>query len=512
MIPHNNASLLNQRRAGVLLHISSLPSAYHVGDLGNEAFHVVDVLHQLGASIWQTLPINMPHADNSPYQCLSAHAGNPDFISLEALQEESLLTKEDLASLTLNQTQHKTYLIAKAYQAFVAQPKGKLHKDFARFCKKHTDWLDDFALFLALRTKFNMSGWQYWPDAYKNRDAKTLKLVRKELAEEIAVIQFTQFIFFRQWHQLKMYAATKGVHLFGDIPIFVAYDSADVWSNPQLFKLDVHKNMTVVAGVPPDYFSATGQRWGNPHYNWDAMAADGFSWWVSRMATQNELFDMVRIDHFRGLEAAWEIPASEETAMNGQWVAAPGCPLLSAIKKALPDITLIAEDLGIITAEVDALRAKYHLPGMKILQFAFSGQEDNPYLPHHIEQDSVVYTGTHDNDTTVGWYQALDGDQREHLQAYLRSTHAPDYEPNMPQDLIEMALESNAQLAIIPMQDLMALDASHRMNVPGTSSGNWHWRFNWQQLTPAQMQHFADTVARTGRLAIQGGTRKGKGS
>lgn len=490
-----SSSLLNQRRTGVLLHISSLPSAHYVGDVGDEARRVVDLFHKLGVSIWQTLPINMPHADNSPYQCLSAHAGNPDFISLEALVEQGLLAKDDLSGLITS----KLPLMAKAYQAFSQQSKNKLHQDFSDFCIEHAYWLNDFALFLALRTKFNNAGWSYWPEAYKNRDKKTLKQATKELAHEIAVIQFTQFVFFTQWHSLKAYATSKKVHLFGDIPIFVAYDSAEVWAKPHLFKLDADKNMTVVAGVPPDYFCATGQRWGNPHYNWEVMAADGFSWWVSRMATQSELFDMVRIDHFRGLEAAWEIPATEETAINGQWVLAPGDALLAAIMTALPNVTLVAEDLGIITAEVDALRHKYNLPGMKILQFAFSGQDDNPYLPHNIDENSVVYTGTHDNDTTVGWYDALDEQGRELVHAYLRSVHSEEHQPSMPRDLIDMALESKAQLAIIPMQDLLALDTTHRMNIPGTSSGNWHWRFNWLQVCQKKGTTFAKGILRTGR-------------
>lgn len=491
----HNQPLLNQRRAGVLLHISSLPSKFYVGDMGEEAFRFVDFLHDVGASVWQTLPINMPHADNSPYQCLSAHAGNPDFISLEALQAQDLLTQEDLRGLLTS----KTHLLTKAYFAFIQEADKNAQHSFTRFCKKHAHWLNDFALFLALRDKFHQAGWNSWPEAYKNRDQRTLKLAQLELAEDIAVNKFTQFVFFSQWLALKQYANTKNVALFGDIPIFVAYDSAEVWAHPHLFKLDADNNMTVVAGVPPDYFSATGQRWGNPHYNWDAMAEDGFSWWVSRMATQNELFDIVRIDHFRGLEAAWEIPADEDTAINGQWILAPGDALLSAITRALPDINLVAEDLGIITIEVDALRHKYHLPGMKILQFAFSGTDDNPYLPQHIEENSVVYTGTHDNDTTVGWYDAMDDEQRNHVRAYFNSTHAEPYEPSMPNDLMALALETKAKLAIVPMQDILALDGSDRMNTPGTASGNWHWRFDWSQLTEAQKSFFANLVISTQR-------------
>lgn len=496
-----NTSSVNQRRAGVLLHISSLPSAYYTGDLGVEAYRFIDFLSDVGASVWQTLPINMPHADNSPYQCLSAYAGNPDFISLETLHAEGLLSKDDLSGFISN----KTHLLAKAYASFVSRAENKTQidnsaqKDFTQFCKAQAHWLNDFALFLALRSKFNRAGWNQWPEAYRNRDAKTLEAAEVELAHEIAAIKFTQFVFFMQWLALKKYAIDKKIALFGDIPIFVAYDSAEVWSQPYKFKLDANKNMTVVAGVPPDYFCATGQRWGNPHYDWDAMATDGFAWWVSRMAAQNGLFDIVRIDHFRGLEAAWEIPATEETAMNGQWVLAPGDALIAAIKKALPNIDLVAEDLGIITPEVDFLREKYHLPGMKILQFAFGDNDDNPYLPQHIEENSVVYTGTHDNDTTLGWYDSLDEQQREHVWAYLRAAHTEDYIPDMPNDLVAMALETHAKLAIIPMQDILALDGTHRMNTPGTSTGNWHWRFNWQQLTSAQQEFFANTIKRTQR-------------
>ncbi len=492
MTKQSKISPFNQRRAGVLLHISSLPSSNYVGDLGAEAYRFVDFLHDIGASVWQTLPINMPHADNSPYQCLSAFAGNPDFISLELLCKKRLLAKEDLKGPITD----KLFLIEKAYTAFTSKSNhDKQQQDFTDFCRKQAHWLDDFSLFLALRNKFKQAGWHQWPAAYKNRELKTLKKARLALAQQISVIQFTQFVFFSQWLKLKAYAATKNVFLFGDIPIFVAYDSADVWAKPQLFKLDDDNNMAVVAGVPPDYFSETGQRWGNPHYNWSAMANDGYAWWISRMQTQSQLFDIVRIDHFRGLEAAWEIPASEDTAINGAWALAPGDDLLAAIKAALPNICLVAEDLGIITDEVNALRNKYQLPGMKILQFAFSGEQNNPYLPHNIEQNSVVYTGTHDNDTTLGWYQCAAEAQRQHLYDYLLSSHTQLHEPKMPQDLIDMALNCSALLAIIPMQDILALDSMHRMNIPGTSTGNWHWRFEWQQLSPEQQENITSAIA-----------------
>lgn len=494
MIKTAKKSPLSQRRAGVLLHISSLPSKGLVGDLGAEAYRFVDFLHEIGASVWQTLPINAPHADNSPYQALSAFAGNPDFISIEALQAQGLLLRKADASAKVSKSQ----LLSNAYEAFKIRVQKKEQLAFTKFCKKQAHWLDDFALFLALKNKFNQAGWQFWPDAYKNRDADALKLVRKELAFEIAAIQFTQFIFFLQWAALKAYAAKKKVLLFGDIPIFVAYDSADVWANPHLFKLDEHKNMEVVAGVPPDYFSATGQRWGNPHYDWQAMAADNFQWWVQRMSTQSELFDIVRIDHFRGLEAAWEIPAHEDTAINGQWVLAPGAALLAAIVGALPNICLVAEDLGIITDEVNALRNQFQLPGMKILQFAFSGANDNPYLPENIEENSVVYTGTHDNDTTLGWFNSLDEHQRGHVFAYLQKTNS-QHPVKMPQDLISIVLGTQAKLAIIPMQDILQLDGAHRMNTPGTCEGNWRWQFQWKQLKPQLQTLITHAIKLSGR-------------
>lgn len=485
---------LDQRRAGVLLHISSLPGANAVGDLGGEAYRFVDFLHAVGASVWQTLPINMPHADNSPYQCLSAFAGNTDFIDLSALPVLGLLSAHDLSS-----GHSRKALLTKAYLNYLRLAPPEIGHDYADFCQQQAYWLADFSLFLALRDHFNQAAWHQWPTAYKNRDAATLDEARTSLAEAIAVIAFSQYLFFSQWQKLKRYAAAKNVCLFGDIPIFVAFDSADVWAKAQLFKLDADKNMAVVAGVPPDYFSANGQRWGNPHYDWQAMATDNYAWWIARMATQNQLFDVVRIDHFRGLQAAWEIPVNETTAINGHWELAPGVALLTAIKQALPNICLVAEDLGIITDEVNRLRQHFQLPGMKILQFAFGGEADNPYLPANIEENSVAYTGTHDNDTSLGWYLALDEVQQQHLHAHLVAQLGEAHERTMPMDLIDMAMHSKALLAVVPMQDVLGLDGQHRMNTPGTATGNWHWRFNWQQLSAAMQTQFADSITASGR-------------
>lgn len=488
--------LKKQRQAGVLLHISSLPSGGNSqGSLGKNAFRFVDFLSEVGAKVWQMLPLNMPHVDGSPYQCLSAHAGNPAFISMAVLSEQHWLSAEDLVSYETNQTQeYKQLLIENVYSTFNLISTSVQRQAFKQFCRKQSGWLDDFAIFLVLRKQFNQLTWNQWPAPYKNRDAKALKQIKKLHSVEIDVIKFTQFLFFRQWAALKKYANQKGIAMFGDIPIFVAYDSADVWANPRLFKLDKRCNMKVVAGVPPDYFSATGQRWGNPHYKWSVMKEDGYKWWLSRMATQNSLFDMLRIDHFRGLQAAWEIPAREETAMNGQWRRAPGAALLGAIKERFPKICLVAEDLGIITPQVNALRAKFKLPGMKILHFAFGGGDDNYYLPANIEANSVVYTGTHDNDTSLGWYNTLEFNAKQHLHAIFGNTL-----PNMPHDLVSLALNTKANLAIIPMQDVLALDSTHRMNTPGTIENNWLWHFEWSQLTTELKQQFSQAIQQSGR-------------
>lgn len=482
MINQNHQTI---KSAGVLLHISSLPS----GDFGHDAFLFVDFLRRIGANVWQTLPLNMPHDDGSPYQCLSAHAGNPAFIDLKELHTQGWLSDKELAA-----RKPKSTKLMQACVSFSKQADKKTKKAFDEFCRQQAYWLDDFALFLVLRNFYAKASWHEWPLPFKSRHVDALAQFSEQHALDIQVIKFTQYVFFMQWHALKEYANQHSIKLFGDVPIFVAYDSADVWAHPNMFKLDAEGYATVVAGVPPDYFSSTGQRWGNPHYHWKNMQADGFSWWVARMATQHAMFDIVRIDHFRGLEAAWEIPASEPTAMNGSWVQAPGDALLTAIEQQFPDMKLVAEDLGIITDEVDALRLKHGLPGMKILQFAFDGSEDNPYLPKYIGADSVVYTGTHDNDTTLGWYQNLSEEQRQPLHLYLNNP-----QPDMPEALIEMAMESAAEMAIIPMQDILKLDSAHRMNIPGTMQGNWQWRFQWKQLREDMTNKIQSFIAKSHR-------------
>lgn len=433
----------------------------------------------------------MTHADGSPYQCLSAHAGNPELICLDQLVESGWLNfSEHGPALRESREFSKSDFVAQAYYGFLERASSAEQKEFELFCADKAYWLDDFALFIVLRNEFGGQSWNMWPERYKERDAKTLKEVRHRMKREIDCIRFEQFVFYRQWMKLKSYANAKGVLLFGDVPIFVSYDSADVWANRDVFKLNASGDMVVVAGVPPDYFSAYGQRWGNPHYDWERLQKTGFDWWLKRMASQLEQFDILRVDHFRGFEAAWEVPAHEDTAMNGKWVEAPGKALLQAVKDAFGDVALVAEDLGVITPEVEALRDEFGLPGMKILHFAFGGNADNPYLPIHHTQNSVVYTGTHDNDTTVGWMHNLSHQQKHYVYDYLGF-------PSIPLNwaLMQAALSSVANLAVIPMQDILELDGAHRMNTPGTTVGNWKWRFQWDQLNDERAGRLGHLIA-----------------
>lgn len=465
-----------QRRAGILLHPTSLPGDYGCGQLGAEAFRFVDFLVASGLRVWQMLPLGPTHADYSPYQCTSVHAGNPRLISLQRLMEWGWLD-------AVANCEGKCTDVWRAEQLQVAragfQRKASDYEraEFSDFKEQHSDWLNDFALYEALRAEQHHRGWFDWSPALRDRHVDALTEARRRLAAQCEQSAFNQYVFFKQWHALRDYANQNGVWLFGDVPIFVAYDSADVWARRDCFRLDNAGRLEVVAGVPPDYFSATGQRWGNPHYRWDRIEQDGFRWWIERMRTQRELFDLIRIDHFRGFEAFWEIPASAETAIDGHWVKAPGERLFQALQDSFHELPLVAEDLGIITPEVDALRQRFGLPGMKILQFAFGGQADNPYLPHNHEALSVVYTGTHDNDTTLGWYQSLDDHTRAHLHDYLGQPTEL-----MPWPLIRTAFASVATLAIIPLQDALGLDGGHRMNTPGVTEDNWRWRFDWEQM------------------------------
>jgi 4-alpha-glucanotransferase len=465
---------LDRRRAGVLLHLTSVPGSSPCGDLGWEAFNVVNFLADCGVSVWQMLPVGPPQLGDSPYQTSSAHAGSGRLIGLEPLQEAGWLRAEPSSELS---DADKLALIREAHQAFLRSGSDDDRAAHERFCAEQAFWLDDYALYRAIHEDRDAPWWE-WPKGLRGRDKRSLGQARRRLANELDYIRFEQFVFFRQWDALRAHANARGVRLFGDMPIFVAHDSAEVWARPEDFDLNPDGTCRVVAGVPPDYFSATGQRWGNPLYRWDQLKKDGFSFWLERMRTQLRLFDMVRIDHFRGFEAYWEVPADEDTAMNGTWVKAEGDALFARLRKEFGALPLIAEDLGVITDEVEALRHKYRLPGMKVLQFAFDGGPGNPYLPFHHDRDYVVYTGTHDNDTTLGWYQSLDAGVQDHIRDYLGLPEEP-----MPWPMIRCALSSRADLAIVPMQDLLGLDGMHRMNKPGVPTGNWQWRFSWDQVT-----------------------------
>jgi len=482
----NSKSLLDRRRAGILLHPTSLPGSGANGELGADAFRFIDLLVECGISVWQTLPLGPTHADHSPYQCLSVHAGDPRLISRERLQQWGWVGT--------GTAEPRDRWLAQARIEFLRMSDIADRAAMDAFTADHAHWLDDYALYQALRREQGDRPWWLWPGALRDREPAALAQARDRLAHAITQVSFEQFVFFRQWLELRQYAAQHDIMLFGDMPIFVAHDSADVWTHRRYFMLDKHGQPRVVAGVPPDYFSETGQRWGNPLYDWEEMQVDGFRWWRERMRTQLVLFDLVRVDHFRGFEAYWEIPAHEPTAVAGRWVAAPGDALFRALREEFGSLPLVAEDLGLITAAVHELRERYSLPGMRVLQFAFGSGADNLYLPHRYEVDTVVYTGTHDNDTTLAWYSAASAQTQTHIMDYLGQPRE-----TMPWPFIRSALASVAILAMLPMQDVLALGAGHRMNTPGTTTGNWRWRFSWDQLTADtahRMRHLVNLYGR----------------
>ncbi|WP_434101578.1 4-alpha-glucanotransferase [Methylocaldum gracile] len=493
-------SILDRRRAGILLHITSLPGSLGNGDLGQNAYRFVDFLADCGISVWQTLPINPTHGDGSPYQCLSAHAGNPLMIDLKWLSDRGWLPAPPDSIGEISVADYRFRCLKQAFGSFQACLQSEYRTAYDEFVKKQNWWLSDYALFIALREELGSKAWQEWPNAIRDREPAALEAARLRLADRIAQVEFEQFVFFEQWTELRRYAKRRGVMLFGDMPIFVAGDSAEVWACRECFDLTETGYARVVAGVPPDYFSATGQRWGNPHYNWEHMKATGFRWWLDRFRSQLALYDWVRIDHFRGFEAYWEIPAESETAIHGRWVKAPGDALLETVFATLngSGLPLVAENLGIITPEVESLRNRFDIPGMLILQFAFDGGDDNPYLPHNHTENNVVYTGTHDNDTTLSWYENLSEEQRHRVCEYLLD-HCGDNKVGMPQSLVRCALASVARLAVIPMQDVLELGHGHRMNTPGTIADNWQWRFSWEQLTERKAEKLAEWVRDHGR-------------
>lgn len=483
------------RAAGILLHPTSLPGPFGIGDLGPSAYRFVDWLAGSGCRLWQVLPLGPTGYGNSPYQCFSAFAGNPYLISPELLVRDGLLSEADLndrPSFPISRVDFgllipwKLSLLERAFQRFRAEP-AVLRADFEAFCAENASWLTDYALFMALKESEGDRAWVGWPEPLRRRRPSAIESARRELTVPLSRFSFYQFLFFRQWSALRTYANQKGVQIIGDIPIFVAHDSADVWAHPELFFLDEDGNPTVVAGVPPDFFSPTGQRWGNPLYRWDVHKETSYQWWVDRFRVALRLVDLVRLDHFRGFAGYYEIPAGHPTAEHGRWIPGPASDFFRVLQRSLTqDLPIIAEDLGVITPDVIALRHEFNLPGMKVLQFGFSGPQ-NPFLPHNYSPHCVVYTGTHDNDTSRGWFEAASPAERDFALRYLRTN-----ENDFVWDLIRAAWASVAVFAIVPMQDLLGLGGEARMNYPGRPDGNWEWRMDEAALAESARERLGE--------------------
>jgi 4-alpha-glucanotransferase len=487
---------LTRRRAGVLLHVTSLPSPYGRGDVGPAARAFVDFLADAGCTVWQVLPLVPTHrVDRSPYNAMSALALNPELISVDDLATQGLLAPEDAEAVArgrLSPAAARDLVAARWPELCSADP--HLAADFARWCEEHGGWLDDYVRFVALRESRD-EPWTDWPVGLRDHDPSALEEALTPLAEQVEALRALQYLVDRQWAALREYAGARGVVVFGDLPIFVSLDSADVWADRDMFRLDPAGRPVDVTGVPPDYFAADGQRWNNPHYDWERMAADDFGWWRRRIGRQRQLFDIVRIDHFRGFEAAWHIPADAPTAKEGHWEKSPGREVLTALVETAGEGTLVAEDLGTITPEVLDLRDEFGLPGMKVLQFAFDGDPDNWYLPSAHGTRSVVYTGTHDNDTTLGWWSSLEEDDRDRVRTYL-----DDPDEDMPWALVRLALASTSVLAVVPAQDLLGLGSEARMNTPGVEDGNWGWQ--------AEDGAFTAALAARLRAAVEASERR----
>jgi len=487
-----------ERSAGILLHPTSLPGKFGIGDLGVEAYKFIDFLKEAGQTLWQVFPLGPTGYGDSPYQCFSAFAGNPLLVSPEKLKEDSFLSEDDLKNPPQsNPTKidygqvidYKKSILKKAYSNFKNNSNNQ-EKDFEKFCETHRDWLNDFALFMALKDHHDGAVWSSWEKGLVQRDKKILSEWTKKLSDEILYQKFVQFNFFRQWQSLRKYANEKGIKIIGDMPIFIAYDSSDLWANKELFTINEEGGLTFIAGVPPDYFSETGQLWGNPLYKWDEIERDDFLWWRKRFSSLFELVDIVRIDHFRGFEAYWKIPGGEKTAQKGKWTKAPGEKLFNSLKKHLGELPILAEDLGVITPPVEALRDQFGFPGMKVLQFAFGTKMETKFLPHNFIPNCVVYTGTHDNDTTRAYFEKeklKNGKNNiyEHAQVYLNY-----FEDDILSELIRIAYASVANIVIIPMQDVLNLGTEARMNFPSTTGGNWAWRLSGDQINENLAKHY----------------------
>lgn len=495
--------MLTNRASGILLHPTSLPGAFGAGDFGPDAYKFVDWLASAGQTYWQVLPLGETGPGNSPYMSSSAFAGNIHLIDLAELASQGWLTSDDLApdprfsadrvDYALIKSFHKERL-RRAARSFFANHHDKSRWLYEEFCSAESAWLEGYALFMTIAGCENWREWDQWPKDLAFRNQQALLRMEMACAEDIAFWKFCQWCFMRQWLKLKQYANERGVRIIGDVPIFVAYQSADVWAHQGLFELDENGRPSVVAGVPPDYFSETGQLWGNPLYRWEIHEETGFSWWIARLRHALRLADVVRIDHFRGFAAYWEIPADAPNAIGGKWVAGPGEKLFDAFAKAFPRLSIIAEDLGLITPDVIELRDKFGLPGMRILQFAFGDGEGNHFLPHHYIQNTIAYTGTHDNDTSVGWWNTLSEHERTFAQHYLGC----DGEA-INWVMMRALSKSAANLVVFPMQDVLGLSSEHRMNLPGRPDGNWEWRFSWDQILPEHTMALAMMSAENGR-------------
>jgi 4-alpha-glucanotransferase len=475
------------RASGIILHPTSLPGPDGVGDLGPEAFRWIDFLEKSGCMFWQVLPLGPTGYGDSPYQAFSAFAGNPYLISPTILLDENLLTHQDLVDRPQFPSDHVDYgsvikwklvLLDRAFERFKVSKDKTLLQEFDKFLEKNKSWLDDFALFMSIKDSQGGVSWNNWPKELRLRKKEVIDTFRNQNLELIQLHFFRQFIFFRQWQKLRDYAHQNDVRIIGDAPIFVAYDSADVWAHPELFSLDENGLPTVVAGVPPDYFSKTGQLWGNPLYKWDIHKETGYSWWIERLSAILNMVDVVRLDHFRGFAGYWEIPFGMPTAEVGHWVPGPGTDLFSAVQSTLGDLKIIAEDLGIVTPDVNALRNEFYLPGMKILQFAFGTDPDDVYLPHNYPVNCVAYTGTHDNNTALGWFTNAPERERDYCRRYLASSGE-----DIVWDMLRVIWRSSAIMTLAPIQDFLSLDSPARMNYPGIPSGNWTWRMNSNLLS-----------------------------
>jgi len=487
------------RCSGILLHVTSLSGDHGIGDLGNSAHEFVEFLAESGQKIWQVLPLSPTGYGDSPYQCFSAFAGNPLLIDLKAVREQGLLSGQDLNNATSFPEEHVEYdrviefkegQLRKAAQAFLLDGAPTDRRSFDTFCENNSKWLDDYALFMACKRVYRDAAWSHWDRDIRQRDRSALREWQNQLSSEVQIHKFVQFEFFQQWEKLRDHCRNRGIKIMGDIPIYVAHDSADVWANPELFRLDEEGKPIAVAGVPPDYFSATGQLWGNPLYRWDVSAMSGHRWWINRVRASLKLFDLVRLDHFRGFEAYWEVPASASTAAGGKWVKGPGAEFFQTLQTELKELPFIAENLGVITPEVESLRKQFGFPGMSLLQFAFGNDPQGPsFRPHNYSRELVAYTGGHDNDTTVGWWTSSGAGestrteqdiQKEHdfTRAYLGFQEEPIHWV-----FIRTVLASVAKIAIIPLQDVLGLGSNARMNLPGTLSGNWRWRCKPKALT-----------------------------